>query len=283
MNEACQNMLQQLFTETSLEAVSRRDMEKIVEQYPYFAPAQFLLAKKLKDSNGNGSEAQLQKAALYFSNPYWYNYLLNHDALKHQDEATIQEAPPIAITTIEEGFPIIAEVDAAAMHTEEEEPEPEDDMEPVSDDDTDIQKMKLSSLIEQHFSAYKKPLQPNEELQIKSSPFHTIDYFASQGIKTDGQDMMTNRVKKFTDWLKQMKGGNSQPNDLGTDAETEQMIETIAQTSNETKEVVTEAMAEVLIKQGKTQKAMQLYKKLSFLNPGKSTYFAAKIDELNNK
>jgi len=80
-----------------------------------------------------------------------------------------------------------------------------------------------------------------------------------------------------------MKGTGQQPADLGTDAETERIIETIAQTSNETKDIVTEAMAEVLVKQGKTEKALQLYKKLSFLNPAKSTYFAAKIEELKAK
>ena len=143
--------------------------------------------------------------------------------------------------------------------------------------------MKLSKLIEQHLSDFKKPVTESEQLPYKASPYHTIDYFASQGIKADTQDKLTYKVKKFTDWLKQMKGTGQQPADLGTDAETERIIETIAQTSNETKDIVTEAMAEVLVKQGKTEKALQLYKKLSFLNPAKSTYFAAKIEELKAK
>jgi len=50
--------------------------------------------------------------------------------------------------------------------------------------------------------------------------------------------------------------------------------------SNETKEVVTEAMAEVLTRQGKIDKAIQIYIKLSFLEPAKCSYFASKIQQL---
>ena len=39
-------------------------------------------------------------------------------------------------------------------------------------------------------------------------------------------------------------------------------------------------MADVFIKQGKVNKAIQLYIKLSFLDPSKSTYFANKIQQL---
>jgi hypothetical protein len=44
--------------------------------------------------------------------------------------------------------------------------------------------------------------------------------------------------------------------------------------------VVTEAMAEVWEKQGNKEKAVAIYTKLSLLDPSKSVYFAAKIEEL---
>ncbi|MCR6718777.1 MAG: hypothetical protein NVV59_00485 [Chitinophagaceae bacterium] len=46
------------------------------------------------------------------------------------------------------------------------------------------------------------------------------------------------------------------------------------------REVVTEAMAEVWEKQGNRDKAIHIYKKLSLLDPAKSAYFAAKIEQL---
>ena len=39
-------------------------------------------------------------------------------------------------------------------------------------------------------------------------------------------------------------------------------------------------MAEVYIQQGKKEKARDIYQKLSLLNPAKSTYFAAKLENL---
>ena len=50
--------------------------------------------------------------------------------------------------------------------------------------------------------------------------------------------------------------------------------------SNVEGEIITESMAEVFARQGKTAKAAELYQKLSLLNPLKSAYFAAKIEQL---
>ena len=41
-------------------------------------------------------------------------------------------------------------------------------------------------------------------------------------------------------------------------------------------------MAAVLAKQGKLAKAIELYQKLSLMNPSKSAYFAAKIEQLKD-
>jgi hypothetical protein len=60
----------------------------------------------------------------------------------------------------------------------------------------------------------------------------------------------------------------------------EKAVAETAKNSNETREIVTESMADVLVKQGQAEKAIQLYIKLSFLNPEKSSYFAAKIEQL---
>ena len=113
---------------------------------------------------------------------------------------------------------------------------------------------------------------------------YTIDYFASQGIKIDlskiPQDKLTTHLRRFTDWLKYMKHDNPNPIDLGTNQDLEEAVEMIAKTSNEQKEIVTETMADVLQKQGQLDKAIQLYIKLSFLNPEKSAYFASKIQHL---
>lgn len=124
-----------------------------------------------------------------------------------------------------------------------------------------------------------------ENAVIPIDPYYTIDYFASQGIKLEleqnPQDQLGQNVKKFTQWLKHMKKlGPEDATEVIVRSQTEADIQQIADSSNTVREVVTEAMASVLEKQGKKDKAIELYKKLSFLNPDKSAYFAGKIKNL---
>lgn len=113
--------------------------------------------------------------------------------------------------------------------------------------------------------------------------YHTIDYFASQGIKLmqeELKDKLGKQLKSFTDWLRSMKRiGPMEPN-TSIDEVTNQSIQRIAEHSVEEKEVLTEAMAEVWAKQGNADKAIRVYEKLSLLNPAKSPYFAGRIEQL---
>ena len=122
-----------------------------------------------------------------------------------------------------------------------------------------------------------------KEETIEFEQLHTVDYFLSQGIKiTDTpvtNDKLGNQMKSFTEWLKSMKKIHKEKTIAGDD-QTDKTIQQIAEHSNADAEVVTEAMADVLLKQHKTEKAIEVYEKLSLLNPSKSAYFAAKIESL---
>lgn len=124
-----------------------------------------------------------------------------------------------------------------------------------------------------------------ENTVIPIDPYYTIDYFASQGIKLELEqnpgDQLGQNLKKFTQWLKHMKKpGPEDAAEVITSTDTEADVQKIAESSNTVREVVTEAMASVLEKQGKKEKAIELYRKLSFLNPDKTVYFAGKIKNL---
>ncbi len=154
----------------------------------------------------------------------------------------------------------------------------EEAIEPVSQEEVPSA---LTRVLEEQAKQFNQPVDDNAELPIATEPYHTVDYFASQGINvektTPPQDKFAKKVRKFTDWLKEMKRGETQPVDLGTSPELENVIKDIAENSNEAKEIVTEAMAEVLLKQGKQSKAIQLYRKLVQMYPAKAAYFNEKI------
>ncbi|KAA9038504.1 hypothetical protein FW778_13150 [Ginsengibacter hankyongi] len=124
-----------------------------------------------------------------------------------------------------------------------------------------------------------------EEEIIAFEPLHTVDYFASQGIKIT-EELLTNdklgsQMKSFTAWLKSMKKlhpGKLEEQSLAT----EKLIQTSADESNINTEILTEAMAEVLIKQDKKEKAIEMFSKLSLINPSKSAYFAARIESIKS-
>jgi hypothetical protein len=131
-----------------------------------------------------------------------------------------------------------------------------------------------------------EPPKTEEEPLIAFQSYHTIDYFASQGIRLQqaelAKDKLGQQLKSFTEWLRSMK---KLPSAEGTvpapeDDNRQQVVIMDAASSIEEKEVVTEAMAEVWVKQGHNEKAAEIYRKLSLQNPSKSSYFAAKIDQL---
>jgi len=64
------------------------------------------------------------------------------------------------------------------------------------------------------------------------------------------------------------------------DIRSEQKVENLAAHSLDSEEVYTETMAEVWSQQGNNEKAIEIYNKLSLINPSKRAYFAAKIDSL---
>jgi hypothetical protein len=129
---------------------------------------------------------------------------------------------------------------------------------------------------------------PNEEARVQNNeplfePLYAIDYFASQGIKLrdeDQQDQLGKKLKSFTGWLKSMKKIHPEKSKGQIDEKMEESIKSVAEHSNEQAEVLTETMAEVFIKQGLIQKAIEVYEKLGLLDPAKSATFAAKISEL---
>jgi hypothetical protein len=116
-------------------------------------------------------------------------------------------------------------------------------------------------------------------------PYHTIDYFASQGIninkiEPEPTDRFGKQLKSFTEWLKGMKKLPQATVDTIMAENEESKVVAAAFHSVETKEIITETMAEVYDKQGLKEKAVDVYTKLSLQNPSKSAYFASKIEAL---
>ncbi len=190
------------------------------------------------------------------------------------------------VIEFKEAHPEIIHIENDKQDDEVFEDEVEDSTNEIAKEDGFEPNERLSNLLKEQAEALEKPIETTV-LSIENIPAHRVDYFESQGIKLDPEkeanDKLGIQLKRFTDWLKQMKRVSPNLNNLETDAAGEIQAQNMAARSNDPKEVVTKTMAEVLIKQGKPEEAITIYEKLSFSNPSKSAYFAAKIKNLKLK
>ncbi|HNU87891.1 MAG TPA: hypothetical protein PKJ94_06365 [Ferruginibacter sp.] len=193
---------------------------------------------------------------------------------KAKEDALVEEFEPAKEERVVTGQVLEPEVQTEPEIIQEELHVIEAVNEPGPGEEPELEPMKIE---------LKLPEEKNiKEDELLFEPMHLVDYFASQGIKLNEEapatDKLGKQLKSFTEWLKTMKKVHAAPAEEGE--QPDKTVEAMAERSNKENEVITEAMAEVFARQGKTAKATEVYQKLSLLNPAKSAYFAAKIDNL---
>lgn len=375
MISVMENILQSYFHRSTLEEVDVREIEQWASQYPYFAQAQFLLAKKYLQSGHPDYKKQVARTALFFNNPHWFHQLLTDqlftknafddrfitdtaqpqpasyagttekETTETQPSEPLMEAPRAFIqqeqipeqgTVEEEQDAVAIDADHISATVEEQEVRPytmpeekvveevieeatppaetienipaeldstaPDDIlleappsseppattakQPGTTDEPLLKPEKMQGILSKFPFEKTSPVNESAGGIIPIEPLHTIDYFASQGIKlrdaeVHGKDQLSVKLRSFTEWLKTMK--RIHPEKLEKEEEEQvQSIQHMAEHSNDKNEVLTEAMAEVFAAQGLHHKAIEVYQKLSLLNPHKKAYFAAKISKLND-
>jgi hypothetical protein len=284
MNARINQLVKSLLQKDSLEQCSLQELEQFAEQNPYFGAAQLLFTKKLQTEKSDKFDDQLQKTYLFFHNPMWVEHLLNDTGTAEIKAAPVKEqTAPSPKEEIVAATPIAKLHDEPIISTIESEPEIVTANE-LAESTIDEQTIQLPEEPAMQIPGLKiEPIDPTKT-ELTFEPFHTVDYFASQGIKfkEEGKpaDKFGQQLKSFTDWLKTMKRFPATEITKNVATVAEHKVEQLAEHSIEEREVVTEAMAEVWEKQGNSVKAIDIYTKLSLLEPAKSPYFAAKIEEL---
>ncbi len=267
-------------------------LENIVRDFPESAYARLLLMYQRKNNESAADGRLIEENFLYFKNARWIKFLLNdwssqtessdtgHYAIsfpkpgEHVQELSVNENVNALVETPNSDNFFNGQSEQLAQEISEEIP---GDKSEINDYNEDIAEAS-----------------PNETLTVPAAeedaplfePLHTTDYFASQGIKISEEsisdDKLGKQVKSFTEWLKSMK--KIHPSKLVMQNEgIEQLVQTAAEQSNAEADIITEAMADVLLRQGKIAKAVEIYEKLSLIYPTKSAYFAAKIESLKQQ
>jgi hypothetical protein len=387
-----QTTIKHLFQVPALEDVPRERLESFVEEYPFFGYGHYLLTRKLRAENSDEFTGTTAKTSLYFSNPFWLEWLLvNAPEAKTTDyaanngggvetstpepeekdilstpEMLVELETPQRATTPAEAEPGLVEVQETEHSVFQVEETAAPGIEaPAAELESTTQQLlnnieearllreslqKINEDFHTHILPVEEPIHDEEppfvleeqemttpigevsvpeppapaeefapmpvaeaptgpvaeipapaeeavaiaptaphephEPALTFEPYHTIDYFASQGIKLtvdeNPSDQLGKQLKSFTEWLRVMRRLPQKEKEIVQNRVAEQEVQSIAAHSIEGKEVLTETMAEVLAKQGMPERARIVYEKLSLLNPGKSAYFAAKIEQLNS-
>lgn len=295
MKNTVNNIVKNLFQKMNISELSQESLDHFKSSYPYSAIG-YLLSARLKKEMGQSFEDDASRAALFINNPLWLHALLN--------EQYTSDTNPFIIPVSKTSTPVIVPI----QKTNNLQEIPSQPLEsnssntaPVIEEVTQVKEVStpevLVSLNEDPQSVYTedttiKQLAPEigtvstaTSTDIIFEPYHTIDYFASQGIKLKlddlNDDQFSRQLKSFTEWLRTMKRISPVQETTAVSKEEEPLL---VQESNKVEEtdIATEAMAEVWLKQGQKNRALAIYHKLSLQNPSKSHYFASKIEKLKD-
>ncbi len=273
------NIIQEIFQREKLEDVSLEQLQSLTEENPSFALGHFLLLKKMQQTAHSNFENQLHKTTLFFNNPLWLQFLLQ-PVINEPEPALPTAKHEQVITKTTEKETIQPHTEAIIAPQKEEQLTQADS---IHDDSKVIDVHNNATLIMEASEPAKENVPEQDEVMV-FEPYHTIDYFASLGIKVGknvpANDKLGRQLKSFTQWLKTLKPIQEAAASQDEEVPLDENVEAMAAISIKEKETLTESMAEVLVKQGKNASAIEVYNKLSLLNPNKSHYFAAKIDAL---
>ncbi len=270
--------------------------EALSRQYPYFSLGHVFAAAQAK-SQGKCVNAEL---GLHLQHPFqWVSFLKK---LEEENEAETTQASLSISEGVEPEYiiaaPIFTEpiVEAKLPITQAEETPI---VEGLLEDD-------VLELIHSLPDSSVFDLNPMEKTTPKTedkAAFETTSEGSSQVSASDTVDKSLMVMMSFTDWLGHFKKRTESEKEeakeqkalktawqkeklaAAADEEIDEIPEPIFRQAmdsiSQEGDLVSEALAQILTRQGKQEKAIAMYKKLSLRNPEKSAYFANLIAELN--
>ncbi len=277
----------------------------IIEQYPYFVPARYIKAAAAHKAS------PYAPAMLSDMHAYMGNWLLFLDHLEGKGVTVVEEIPTVVA---EEVIAPVLQQEMAGNSPEDVPQEPETILEAVIATEPEIEIVETIHTEEITEEVNK------ERLEDIFTPIQSDDYFMQQGIKVsqelpehidaslntegddDSQDKSLMVMMSFTEWLVHFKRTADEKNSEIEDQKAvramwqkEKLAAALEEENDEIPENVfemavnsiakeeglaSESLAEIYLKQGKRDHAIEMYKKLSLRNPQKNAYFAARIEEI---
>lgn len=277
------------------------ELSNILEKYPYFSPGQYVHAAQKQRQQAFQNEL-LEKMQLFQGNWILFiEYLNACETLEQPILAPIEEhgldQPLVLSDAVIEETPVVNEAAPEAVE--------------------------ILIPAKHEIEIEKRIYEDSKQINLKSNstseefgkPIFSEDYFLYQGIEIPEvanmrrepvkEDKSLMVVMSFSEWLMHFKTKNERDKQekedkkaLKTMWQKEKLAAALEEENEEIPEEVfnmavnsitkedglaSESLAEILQKQGKFDKALDMYRKLSLRNPQKSAYFATKIEQINKQ
>jgi tetratricopeptide (TPR) repeat protein len=269
------------------------EISALKEQYPYFIPLHYMTAA--------AAQKEYRELVLHGApDLYCGNWLLFHQLIKPANSRPVAAAETTIITPPEELLPVVAqEAEVHSAPIVEAEPLPAVAELTVQTEET--QPLIQPIFMEDYFLHQGIPIEDKlpqvpDIAQQEEAPVVPKE-------KEDPKSLMV--VMSFTEWLMHFKTKTQQEKEEDDDRravkhmwQKEKLAAALEEEDDEipenvfemavnsiTKEdgLASESLAEILVKQGKWDKAIEMYRKLSLRNPQKSAYFAQQIASIQKK
>lgn len=287
------------------------EVESLVKTYPYFAPAHYMQAAQLHNHK-DFSPRHLAHIRLYAGNWFLFHELMDRatgkKVITQPDQVVVPAPIETATLTTENIIKANNTADAAKPDVAETPSLPVKEVLPEEEvnymKDTTATESQDESLIQPVFTEdyfRHEGIIVSDELPEEKEVTPPLMQ-APEGIK-DPRSLMV--VMSFTEWLLYFRTKSQKEKEdeedrkaMKTMWQKEKLAAALEEENDEIPEnvfemavnsldkdegLVSESLAEILTKQGKIEKAIEMYRKLSLRNPQKSTYFAQQISILQKK
>lgn len=243
-----------------LQEVSPKALVQLAKDYPYFTPAHYL--KWIGAKQDSTALYQLQQS--HPVNPVLLSMMLT--AAEEQSEAA-------TATIILEEHPEMKEEQIAEDIV----------LQPASAEDYFLQQgihvsgdlPERKEMVAAHEAMPETEEDKEKSLMVVMSFAEWLKHISSKNQKAREEEAEQKALKAMWQQQKLAAAIEEESEEIP-----EQVFEMAVNSISRKDELVSESLAEVYAKQGKKEKAIDMYQKLSLLNPEKNAYFAAKIENL---
>ena len=264
---------------SSLEREDATLLVSLLKDYPYSQLIHHLSARVFQDVNLEGKENLLHASAVYATDRGVLKSIMTAPrstaVLNQENVSLVEEAdlPPtsihgkVEVTSSEES--IVQRTEPVVLRTE-------------SDSDGDIYEQVVRDIDEMHQAkkrfeemvlklenrAFTPPLEAGQEEEL----IEEIKQHAKKRIKADAK--LKEQIEIIDRFIK------TQPAMPKAKASVANAVDLTEKSASFGENIVSETLVELLLKQGKKEKAVEMLKKLIWKFPQKKAYFAARIQEL---